>query len=414
MTSSSRPPDTFNTSFAGDANAPDLAYRLSYLGLGPADQTRLRELGPVVEEFSAELVEAFYRHLFSFESSARFLRDPQVVERLKELQRQHFVSLTEADWDEKYEERRRRVGQTHANVGIDPELFLGAYNQYVQQAIPRYLAAAGGGDSPQIEAVLSLLKVVFLDLGLTLDAYFTQATQTIRQALDMYWKANVELRQFAHLASHDLKTPLATVANFCEEALDEFGEQMPTGAKDLIESARQRTFRMSRMIDELLSVTTSFDLQSQLAETSTQAALADALERLKPVIAEKQLTVSMPESLPIVWGDLVRLREAFYNVLSNAVKFSPAKTGRIVMDVRPIERGYEFSFADNGPGIPAEDLETIFAPFRRSSRHRDTAGSGLGLYFAKTLVEYQGGGIRAESTPGQGSCFYIALRQPAE
>ncbi len=80
----------------------------------------------------------------------------------------------------------------------------------------------------------------------------------------MYWKANIELRQFAHLASHDLKTPLATVANFCDEAIDEFGGQMPDEAKALIESARQRTFRMSRMIDELLSVTTSFDLMAQL------------------------------------------------------------------------------------------------------------------------------------------------------
>ena len=410
-------PDTPSSATPGSRiesrdDAERLAERLAYLGLASDDQSRLRELAPKFENFSTELVEAFYRHLFSFPESARFLSDPKLVERLKQAQQEHFVSLLQADWSPEYVERRRRVGQTHAGVGIDPEMFLGAYSQYVQQSFHRYLSADGATVPPQVEGLLSLLKVVFLDLGLTLEAYFTRATQTMQQALDMYWKANIELRQFAHLASHDLKTPLATVANFCDEALDEFGEQMPGEAKQLIESARARTFRMSTMIDELLSTVTSFDLSKQLQEVSSQVALTEAVDRLRPAIQAKQIVLDVPKAMPIVWGDAVRLRESFYNLLSNAVKYIERIPGHIKVSVRSHVDGFEFVFTDDGPGIPREDLELIFAPFRRSTKHRNQPGSGLGLYFTKTMIEHQEGRVWAESIPGHGSSFHIVLRAP--
>jgi signal transduction histidine kinase len=407
-----KPPQS-QPNYGSDHSGPDkLAERLAYLKLDATDQDRLRELAPTFAGFSTELVEAFYRHLFSLPESARFLTDPKLVERLKQAQLEHFVSLLQADWNSDYVERRRRVGQTHAGVGIDPELFLGAYSQYLQQSFHRYLTADGAAMPPEIEGLLSLLKVVFLDLGLTLEAYFTRATQTMQQALDMYWKANIELRQFAHLASHDLKTPLATVANFCDEALDEFGEQMPGEAKQLIESARTRTFRMSTMIDELLSTVTSFDLSNQLQETSSQTAFNEAVDRLRPAIQAKQIELEAPKSMPIVWGDAVRLRESFYNLISNAVKYIERIPGHIKVAVRPHADGFEFVFRDDGPGIPREDLELIFAPFRRSTKHRSRPGSGLGLYFTKTMIEHQEGRVWAESEPGVGSSFHIVLRAP--
>lgn len=392
--------------------ARSLEMRLAYLALSAPDQARLRRLGPKFEELSEEIVEDFYRHLFSFRESARFLDDPQLVARLKQIQRAHFASLLEADWNPLYVESRRRVGQAHAEIGIDPSLFLGAYSQFVQQAFSRFLAADGASISPQIEELLSLIKAVFLDVDLTLEAYFMRATQSMQQALDMYWKANTELRQFAHLTSHDLKTPLATVANFCDEALDEFGDQMPDEARKLVESARTRTFRMSAMIDELLSTVTSFDLAGKLQEISSQAALAEAIERLRPAMSTKRIELEVPKSMPRVWGDAVRLRESFYNILSNAVKYMERTPGHVRISVRQHADGFEFVVSDDGPGIPPEDLELIFAPFRRSPSHRHEPGSGLGLYFTKTMIEHQGGRVWAESELGRGSSFHILLHSP--
>lgn len=396
-----------------DVEARSLDMRLAYLELSSADQARLRRLSPKFEELSEELVDAFYRHLFSSQESARFLGDPQLVARLKQIQREHFASLLEADWDRSYVERRRRIGQSHAEIGIDPSLFLGAYSQFVQLSFCRLWPVDGARMPPLVEELLSLVKAVFLDIDLTLEAYFMRATQSMQQALDMYWKANTELRQFAHLTSHDLKTPLATVANFCDEALDEFGDQMPEEAKKLVESARTRTFRMSAMIDELLSTVTSFDLAGKLQEISSQAALAEAIERLRPEMSTKRIELDVPTSMPMVWGDAVRLRESFYNVMSNAVKYMERSPGHIRVAVQPHADGVEFVISDDGPGIPSEDLELIFAPFRRSPSHRNKPGSGLGLYFTKTMIEHQGGRLWAESELGRGSSFHIFLNSSA-
>jgi signal transduction histidine kinase len=386
--------------------------RLAYLNLGPEDAERLRTLRPHFDRQAASMVEEFYDHLFSFPTAAKFLGDDQLVARLKRLQHEHFRSLFDAQWNESYAQRRRQVGQAHADVGIDPELFLGAYNQYMRSCFLRFIGTDKPATPEMIDALMSLMKVVFLDLGLTLDSYFAQSTQTMRHVLDMYWKANIELRQFAALASHDLKTPLATVANLCDEALDEFGDQMPPGARELISAAKQRSFRMGTMLDELLATTVSLNEQDSLGPIETEDSLAEAIDRVKPTLEKKQIKLELPEQMPRVWGNRVRLRESFYNLLSNAAKFIERKPGRIAIELIDHGNEYEFTIADNGPGIPREELERIFAPFRRLAMHRDHPGSGLGLYFTKTMIEHQQGRIWVDSHVGQGSTFHIVLLKP--
>ncbi len=392
----------------------DLSTRLAFLGLTPADAARLRAMTPSFAAFADRFVEEFYAHLMSFPESQQFLRDPQLVARLKQAQRAHFASLLEAAWDEDYLERHVRVGHTHAEVGIAPQLFLGAYNQYLQSYLRELVRCDPAGGQPLLERQLSLLKAVFLDIGLTLEAYFQQSTMNLRQALDLFWKANAELRQFAQLTSHDLKTPLATVANLCDEALDEFGPQMPAEAQRLIEAARDRVFRMSDTISELLAASiTTYGDEPDL-EFQPVAVLAEAAENVRPLAEKKGIVLELPAEAPLVRGDPVRLREVFGNLLSNAVKFIDRRPGRIVVTCQTAPDACTLCVADNGPGIPPDELERVFVPFRRLPRHRDRPGSGLGLYFAKTLVEQQGGRIWAESKLGQGAKFYVRLRRGTE
>lgn len=385
--------------------------RRDYLCLSEADARRLRSLRPQFQADAETFVEQFYQHLQEFESTAKFLRDPELVERLKKLQLQHFDSLFAAEWDENYVEQRRRVGRTHAELGVEPEFFLGAYQQIVDFCFGKF-ACPECGDPEEWKA--SFTKVVLYDIGLTLDAYFQQMTSNLRSALELYWRANSELRQFARFASHDLKTPLATVANLCDEALDEFGEEMPAGARELVAAAQERTLRMSKLIDELLSVSITAHEPDSLEEIPSEGAILEAVDRVRPQLKQREIELHLPDQYPYVWGNSIRLREAFYNLLSNAVKFSEAKPGSINLSVETNERCCTFCLHDNGPGIPQEELERIFAPFRRLPQHRHRPGSGLGLYFTKNLIEEQGGRIWAESEPGQGSRFYIQLsREPS-
>lgn len=398
---------------SGESQRDSLESRLDFLQLTEGDAERLRGLTPLFESFATEFVERFYDHLFEFPFSAAFLQDPERVERLKVWQREHFKSLLEAAWNDEYVTRRRRVGFTHAAVGVEPQYFIGAYNQYLQHCLPHFAEQMAPKSPRDCDWLLSLLKAVFLDIGLTLDAYFLQSTQNLRDALDMFWKANTELRRFAQLTSHDLKTPLATVANLCDEALDEFGDQMPDEARRLVNAAKEGTFRMSRLIDELLASTIAREADDNDAEIATDAALDEALQRIQPVLDKQQIEVLRPHPLPHVWGNRIRLREAMYNVLSNAAKFIDKRPGRITIEAESTDSDVTIAIHDNGPGIPQQELDRVFVPFRRLPNHHTLPGSGLGLYFTKSLVEEQGGRVWAESVEGAGSSFFLQLPRKA-
>ncbi len=388
-----------------------LERRLAFLAIDEADRQRLRALSPRLNARADAFVETFYRHLFAFEETAQFLGDDELVARLKESQKSHLLSMLGADWDDHYVERRYRVGDAHAQVGLSPQAFLGAYNQYLQFCLRELSETLDAPAKACADQMLSLQKAVFLDISLTLEAYFTQATQSLRKALDLVYQANAELRQFAQLTSHDLKTPLATMANLCDEALDEFRDQMPAEAAELIEAARQRAFRMSTTIDELLRSTMSLHSETPQDIVEMDHVLAEAVEQVRPLLKQKSIQLSVAENLPRVLGDRPRIREVFYNLLSNAVKFSDKRHGRIDIGCTLRDDDCVFTITDNGPGIPAEELSRVFVPFRRLPNHRDVPGSGLGLYFAKTMVEQQQGRIWVESEVGTGSCFHVSLKR---
>jgi signal transduction histidine kinase len=170
---------------------------------------------------------------------------------------------------------------------------------------------------------------------------------------------------------------------------------------------------MSQTIDELLHSTMSLHSDVPLDVVDTDRAMAEALDMVRPMAEQKKVAVTVAERLPAVLGDHARVREIFYNLLSNAVKFSDKRRGRVEVGCTARDDDCIFTIADNGPGIPAEELARVFVPFRRLPAHREIPGSGLGLYFAKTMVEQQEGSIWVESEVGAGSCFYVRLKLAA-
>ena len=400
------------SSETGSAHSVDLKTHLEFLGLTAEDADRLRSLLPLFQATAGDYSDRFYAHLLRFDETARFLTDAALIERLKTLQQEHFQSLLAAVWDDDFVERRRRVGEAHAERGIGHLFFLTAYSRFLE-----HFAAVTNDDQEETVSpamMSSLSKAVFLDIALTLESYFSGLTNDLRQALDVIWRANTQLRQFARLASHDLKTPLGTVSNLCEEVLDEFRDDIPDEAAELIEAARRTAFRMGETIDELLRSSMSEETGWQDDVASGEEILREAVERLRPAFVKKDITIALPESVPQLCGNKAQLREAFYNVLSNAEKYIDKKPGRIDVEVDLRDADCLFSIRDNGPGIPERELEQIFTAFHRLPEARRQPGSGLGLYFAKNLIEQQGGRIWAESEPECGSSFHILLRRSLE
>lgn len=215
--------------------------------------------------------------------------------------------------------------------------------------------------------------------------------------------------QTADLA-HELRTPLTVLQGTLEAMVDKV---YPTDPENLLAALAQvRT--LSRLVEDLrlLSQADAGELTLHKAPLDVRGFLEEVLEAHRSVAQERgiSLTLERPASLPLVLADRDRLAQVMGNLLSNALRHTPPE-GRIT--VRVTDRGREvvIAVADNGPGVPPEDLSHLFERFwrRDPSRQRATGGSGLGLSIARHIVEAHSGRIWAEPTPGGGLTVAFTL-----
>ena len=171
--------------------------RKAFLGITEADAENVRKLRDAFAEHARGFAERFYEHLLADPHTRAYLRDPEQLRRLKGLQAEYFAQLLDGVFDVPYFEGRLRVGVTHQRIGLSPVWYLGAYNQYIQLTFPMFVRAFGDDLEKVLPLLLSLVKVIFLDVGLALDTYFQEATAQLRQrneelqqALGLYWQGN--------------------------------------------------------------------------------------------------------------------------------------------------------------------------------------------------------------------------------
>jgi len=148
-------------------------------------------------------------------------------------------------------------------------------------------------------------------------------------------------------------------------------------------------------------------------ESTPLAPLVDkAMLEIAPLVEAKKISLEkrIDEKLPILKIDRERILQALRNLIGNAVKFTPDK-GQVTVLARPVDHGVEVSVVDTGPGIPPENLTTIFNKFQQAtpSGPSQASGTGLGLAVVRHIISSHGGRIWAESEPGQGSTFTFVL-----
>jgi len=221
---------------------------------------------------------------------------------------------------------------------------------------------------------------------------------------------------FLQNVNHELRTPLTSIVGWTDLLEDEpLGEEtMRRGLKQARQSARV----LLALIDDLLDLarmdrgTLSLDL--------TMVSLSDVVSRAMETVrlmAESKgvvlILAPLPEAMPPVRADLLRLQQIAWNLLANAIKFTP-RHGRVIVRVEREAQTYLVSVEDDGIGIPENELPHVFDRFRQAdgSATRRHPGMGIGLTLARSLVELHGGTIRAESEPGRGSKFTFSVPIP--
>lgn len=237
---------------------------------------------------------------------------------------------------------------------------------------------------------------------------FNKMAAGIDQAFEVRRQSEEQMRQFVGDASHELRTPLTSIAGY----LDILGRRPVVEAQLLqtsLDAMRQETTRMTRLINDLLTLTR---FESQPAANRRTLAvdqwLGETLDELNLTARGVRESRAFEPGLTIE-GDSNALKQVVSNLAQNALKYAPGSeqrwsaSGESGMAVLRVQ--------DNGPGIPPEDLPHVFERFYRGTkaRERSTGGSGLGLAIAKSIVEAHGGRIEATSAPGAGASFTIRL-----
>lgn len=234
-----------------------------------------------------------------------------------------------------------------------------------------------------------------------------------RMAESLAFNNKARRQLFANIA-HELRTPLAIIQGHLEGMLDGVIERND----EQIASLHEEAIRMNRLIKDLrdLSLAEVRQLAHENMPVDVNQLLSRALLMIKPMADEKNISMicALAEQLPEISGDADRINQVFYNILVNAIRYSP-KGGLVQVDTK-LEEAYgqpwvAISFKDSGVGIPEEDLPHIFEYFYRADKSRDrkSGGSGLGLAIVQQLVEMHGGRVIVQSKPGQGSTFKVLL-----
>jgi signal transduction histidine kinase len=208
---------------------------------------------------------------------------------------------------------------------------------------------------------------------------------------------------FLALASHDLKTPLAVVANYLQAILDGFVGEIGGNVekqRHWMERANVRVLELVRLIDDFLDVSQLVPerILAEMERTALSDTVQRSVEEVRARAERKEITlrVELPQQLPLVHAASRRLQQVITNLLDNAVKFSPRR-GEVVLEVCQQGDGVRVDVVDTGPGISTLYMPHIFEDYFRARRKEFVPGAGIGLSTARKIVEAHGGEIWVES-----------------
>lgn len=224
--------------------------------------------------------------------------------------------------------------------------------------------------------------------------------------------ANLELDAFTRSASHDLRSPLGSVASAIMLLQMQFGDQLPEPAAHLLQLIDAEARRMLQLVDDLMRLSHLGRQTLDVQPVDVRAIVDGVVDELRRRDPDRRIEVSVEPLAPAL-ADPSLLRQVYVNLIGNAFKFTRGHPHASVEIGCRREVGEDLYFVrDNGAGFDMARAGKLFQPFQRLHRHDDFEGSGVGLSIVQRIVERHGGGIRAQAAPGQGASFWFTLSKP--
>jgi PAS domain S-box-containing protein len=222
-------------------------------------------------------------------------------------------------------------------------------------------------------------------------------------------RSNLELQQFAYIASHDLQEPARKIGYYSDYIINKYANLLDTKGLDYLHSMNNSALRMRTLINDLLSFARVDRDRILFNKVDLRRVCDDVIQDLEVMIAEKKADISLQE-LPEIDADEIMMRQLLENLMSNALKYTRENVTPVVKVRGQRQNGsIMISVADNGIGFDEKYLPQMFTLFKRLESNSNMDGTGLGLAICQKIVALHGGSITAESKPGQGSTFYVSL-----
>ncbi len=222
-------------------------------------------------------------------------------------------------------------------------------------------------------------------------------------------RSNIELQQFAYVASHDLQEPLRMISSYLQLIEKRYKNKLDADADDFINFAVDGAGRMQSLINALLEFSRVSSRGRPFELVSLKEILDNICETMSPHIKNLGASVEYAD-LPEVKADKSQIYSVFMNLIQNALKFTvPGRAPHIIITAEKKGDDYIFCISDNGIGIEEQYFERIFTIFQRLHTQEEYSGTGIGLSICRRIVERHGGQIRVESEYGRGSSFYFNI-----
>ena len=219
-----------------------------------------------------------------------------------------------------------------------------------------------------------------------------------------------DLDAFAHTVAHDLQSPLSLMIGYAEVLEQDHTTLPPEKLQTYLHNIARNGRKLSRIVDALLLLAGVHKTAVEVAPLNMADIVAEALQRLRPLIDEYRPDIRLPDIWPQPLGYEPWVEEVWTNYLSNAIKYG-GRPPRIELGATgPVDGMIRFWIQDNGSGVTAEEQARLFTPFTRLDRSR-ARGYGLGLSIVRRIVDKLGGevGVESDGIPDRGSTFSFTL-----
>lgn len=250
---------------------------------------------------------------------------------------------------------------------------------------------------------LSQLEPVIKKFTINLKA--CKAFKEQEQLLHNLEMQNQELSDYAHMVSHDLKSPLRSVDTLAAWLMEDNKDKLDDHCNTQLDLIRSNVEKMDALINGILDYSTIGKNQVETYKVDLNLLLKDVLNLME---TPGHISIDIPE-LPTIVGDKYRLQQLFQNLISNAVKYNDKPKGLIEIGAEDKKQFWEFYIKDNGKGIEEAYFKKIFKVFERLENTQDSTGVGLSI--VKKIVDLYGGKIWLKSELGVGTTFYFTLKK---